>query len=198
MVDSSPVQVAPGELEFVRAFVNTLDIETGVDLLGDAGSWRSWAVDHGVGGAIDGDIGAAGLEVARRIREGLREGLAANHDRSPLPSPAIDALNAAAERARMTVRFDASGAALHGTGSGIDAAYARIVAAIAGSMSDGSWSRLKVCVNDDCRWAFYDASRSRTGQWCSMSICGNRAKQSRWRAAREQPGTQSEARGVTS
>lgn len=187
MVDSSPVQVAPGELEFVRAFVNTLDIETGVDQLRDAGSWRSWARSHGIGSA--GTV--ADLELARRIREGLREGLAANHDRSPLPAVAVDALNAAADRARVTVRFDASGAALHGARSGMDAAFARIVSAVAGSMTDGTWSRLKVCVNDECRWAFYDSSRSRTGQWCSMSVCGNRAKQNRWRATRERPGEKS-------
>lgn len=27
------------------------------------------------------------------------------------------------------------------------------------------------------QWAFYGNSRARTGKWCSMKVCGNRAKQ---------------------
>jgi hypothetical protein len=37
------------------------------------------------------------------------------------------------------------------------------------------WQRLRLCAATDCRFAFYDASRNRTGIWCSMSTCGNRA-----------------------
>ncbi|MER7367820.1 CGNR zinc finger domain-containing protein [Nonomuraea wenchangensis] len=36
-------------------------------------------------------------------------------------------------------------------------------------------------VNDRCQWAFYDHSRSRTGRWCSMRVCGHRVEQARWR-----------------
>ena len=49
----------------------------------------------------------------------------------------------------------------------------------------GTWPRLKVCANDTCRWAFYDASRNRTGAWCSMAECGNRAKAQRFRSRRQ-------------
>lgn len=179
----SAVPRAPGELEFVRAFVNTLDIETGIDHLRDPDSWRTWAAEHGLSGSVSGDD----IATARELREAIREAMIANHDRSPLPPRAISALDAAADRAEVRVRFGGNGAQLRGAGSGIDAAYARIVAAVAQSMADGTWTRLKACVNDECQWAFYDRSRSRTGQWCSMSICGNRAKQNRWRAAHEGP-----------
>ena len=30
-------------------------------------------------------------------------------------------------------------------------------------------------------WAFYDHSRNRSGTWCEMGKCGNRAKARRWR-----------------
>jgi predicted RNA-binding Zn ribbon-like protein len=43
-------------------------------------------------------------------------------------------------------------------------------------MLDGTWRRLKVCPGDHCGWAFYDHSRNQTGRWCSMSVCGGRAK----------------------
>jgi predicted RNA-binding Zn ribbon-like protein len=173
------VPSAPGELEFVRSFVNTLDIEKGIDEMRDAASWQAWAGEHGISGAAS----AADLEVAREVREAIREAMIANHDRSPLPTRTITALDTVADRANVKVRFDAGGAKLQGGGTGIDAAFARIVAAVAESMGDGTWTRLKACSNDECQWGFYDKSRSRTGQWCSMSICGNRAKQNRWRAA---------------
>jgi predicted RNA-binding Zn ribbon-like protein len=43
-------------------------------------------------------------------------------------------------------------------------------------MAEGTWERLKVCPAHDCLWAFYDSSRNRSGHWCSMKVCGNRAK----------------------
>jgi predicted RNA-binding Zn ribbon-like protein len=52
-------------------------------------------------------------------------------------------------------------------------------------MVDGSWSRLKTCENDECRWAFYDQSKNRSAKWCSMQSCGNRMKARAYRARRE-------------
>ena len=36
--------------------------------------------------------------------------------------------------------------------------------------------RVKICSAGNCRWAFYDSSRNRSRQWCSMEVCSNRAK----------------------
>ena len=52
------------------------------------------------------------------------------------------------------------------------------------SMVAGTWSRLKVCPADDCQWAFYDHSKNRSGTWCSMQVCGNRAKVRAYRERR--------------
>jgi predicted RNA-binding Zn ribbon-like protein len=52
------------------------------------------------------------------------------------------------------------------------------------AQADGTWSRLKLCANPDCGWAFYDRSRNHQGSWCSMATCGNRLKNRRFRAAR--------------
>ena len=177
MPASSPVTPAPSELEVVRAFVNTLDIESGVDRLHDPAAWASWAGEQG----IDTRATAADLRFGRGLREALRTALLANHDRAPLPPETIEALDAAAHRSRLTVRFTSDGPTLRPTGTGVDAVYGRIVSAVAAALVDGTWPRLKACAADDCHWGFYDTSRSRTGQWCSMSICGNRAKQARWR-----------------
>ncbi|MCS5735616.1 CGNR zinc finger domain-containing protein [Herbiconiux daphne] len=183
---TSPVTPAPGELEFVRAFVNTLDIEAHTERLADPASWAKWAAEHDLGAAAT----AADLREARALRETLRQALLANHDRAPLPAETIEALDAAADRSRPALQFSGRGSHLVPRGSGVDALFGRVVATVAAALADGTWQRLKVCASDDCRWAFYDTSRSRTGQWCSMSICGNRAKQARYRdraGAREQP-----------
>jgi hypothetical protein len=49
---------------------------------------------------------------------------------------------------------------------------------------DGTWSRLKICGNPDCLYAFYDRSHSRRGAWCDMASCGNLIKNRNLRARR--------------
>ena len=36
--------------------------------------------------------------------------------------------------------------------------------------------RVKLCDAKDCGWIFYDSNRNRRRRWCSMAVCGNRAK----------------------
>jgi predicted RNA-binding Zn ribbon-like protein len=36
--------------------------------------------------------------------------------------------------------------------------------------------RLRHCLNDQCGWLFMDDSKNGSRRWCSMQICGNRAK----------------------
>jgi predicted RNA-binding Zn ribbon-like protein len=43
-------------------------------------------------------------------------------------------------------------------------------------MADATWERMKACRADDCRWAYLDTARNRSRAWCSMRVCGNRAK----------------------
>lgn len=42
-------------------------------------------------------------------------------------------------------------------------------------------TRLRSCANSHCRWVFYDGTRSGTRRWCTMAVCGNRAKLRRYR-----------------
>ena len=59
-----------------------------------------------------------------------------------------------------------------------------LVETIAISVAEGRWSRVKLCASPDCRWAFYDTSRSGGGRWCSMEVCGNRHKTRAYRQRR--------------
>jgi predicted RNA-binding Zn ribbon-like protein len=176
----SPVTPAPEPLEDVRQFVNTLDIETGQDRISDAAGLRRWLADHD----LDAERAPTPTDVGRALdlREALREALAANHDRSDVPTGARDVINASAARADLTVEFTADRTwRTTSQARGADGAFGVLLAIVADAMSEGTWARLKVCANDQCRWAFYDTSRARTAKWCSMQVCGNRVKQQAWR-----------------
>ena len=42
--------------------------------------------------------------------------------------------------------------------------------------------RLKICANSNCRWAFYDDSKSRTRRYCTADKCASLLKARRFRA----------------
>ncbi|HCA85446.1 MAG TPA: hypothetical protein DEQ61_08115, partial [Streptomyces sp.] len=64
---------------------------------------------------------------------------------------------------------------------GAAAFTARVAAAIAAATADGSWLRLKACEADNCRWAYYDRSPAGRSRWCTMQVCGSRAKMRAYR-----------------
>ncbi|HEX2241345.1 MAG TPA: CGNR zinc finger domain-containing protein, partial [Actinomycetota bacterium] len=61
-------------------------------------------------------------------------------------------------------------------GTGIADALAYLAGIVFTATADGTFTRLKVCLRDSCRWAFVDRSRNRSRSWCSMAVCGNRTK----------------------
>ena len=177
---------APEPLETVRAFVNTRDVESDVDALATPADLAQWLHRLGLTSSMV-PATSSDLEHALAVREALRAALAANHDGAAVPSPALEVLSEAAERAEPALRLDAdAGWVAEPRAAGADGALGALLSIVAGAMGDGTWRRLKVCVNDTCQWAFYDLSRARSGKWCSMQICGNRAKQQAWRARHEE------------
>lgn len=171
----SAMQEAPGDLELVRAFVNTLDIEDGVDELADPSALERWFRAQGLlrGGSRPGE---EELVAARRLREAIRTLLLGNNGISVRKEAAL-VLSRTAARAGLAPVFDLDGnARLEPAAGGVDGALGRVLAVVAEAMADGTWTRLKACRADDCRWAFYDHARNRSRQWCSMAVCGNRTK----------------------
>lgn len=57
----------------------------------------------------------------------------------------------------------------------------RVAGAVAEALVAGTWTRLKACEADTCHWAYYDRSPAGRGRWCSMQVCGARAKMRRYR-----------------
>jgi predicted RNA-binding Zn ribbon-like protein len=162
---------APGSLRIVQAFVNTVDREHGPDLLDDGAGFAEW-LDRNL---LPADGAADGLAAAREVREALRSLLLANNG-EPHDAQAASVLERAAQRARLEPTFPPDGATLVPRATGVDAAIGRILAAAFAAMLDGSWTRLKACRGELCGWAFYDRSTNASATWCSMSVCGGRAK----------------------
>lgn len=69
----------------------------------------------------------------------------------------------------------------------VDAAVASLLARWAEAHQAGEWSRLKACGNPGCQWIFYDASRNRSGRWCSMQECGDVMKARAYRRRQRTP-----------
>ena len=176
-------QGAPGRLEVVRAFVNTRDVEDGIERLSDPRSAAAWLRGHGLPEVT----AAADVERLRALREALRELLLANNGQAQ-DAHALERMRAEAASAGLRVRFAANGeSALVPAGEGADAVVAELLAIVHEAMAAGTWPRLKACRAHDCEWAFYDRSRNRSGTWCSMAVCGNRAKARTYRRRHTTP-----------
>lgn len=174
--------VAPGDLELIRRFVNTADVDTGQEGLDSVAALRSWMEEHGLSAV--GELDGEDLETAIAFREGLRGLLLANGG-GELDEEALAGVRRGADWATLQITIDAEGRATQEpscSGSGV--LYARLLAIMAAAQERGEWSRLKVCPAEDCLWAFYDRSRNRSRSWCSMEVCGNRAKTRAYRARR--------------
>lgn len=174
VMGSSTDQTAPGRLEVLRGFVNTLDVEHDDDRLADAGAASGWLRANGL--AAPRRLAPNEVERLRAVREALRQMLLANNTGEPAPAAALATLNEQSRDAVVGLRFSPGGAELVTGCDGVDAPIAELLAIAHDAMGDGSWRRLKLCPADDCLWAFYDHSRNRSGTWCEMGDCGNRAK----------------------
>jgi predicted RNA-binding Zn ribbon-like protein len=167
---------APGALESVRRFVNTRQIGHGTELLSEPAALGRWLEERA--------LAPAGLRVTRadlaraiELREALRTILVAHTYGGSAPPAAYETLEAAAGRARLRLGFDPDDTAtLIPAATGVAGALGRLVAIVHEAIALGIWTRLKACRDDACEWAFYDHTKNRSGTWCSMDGCGNRAK----------------------
>lgn len=161
---------APPPLDLVQNLVNTRNLMRGTDRLTLA------AGGGDIGGA---DIGGADMETLRDLRETLRSVLLPHTTGQPVDPTAVDRLRELAAAAPLRAKIGADGSAVP-TAMGDDA-VAEALAAMISAGQAGTWRRLKVCANPECRWAFYDTSRNRSSTWCDMSICGSRVKMRAYR-----------------
>ncbi|MFF3910623.1 CGNR zinc finger domain-containing protein [Streptomyces sp. NPDC001848] len=165
MSERSP---APGGLELVQALVNTLDIESGADSLDTVEGRARFALTEDE------------LPRARELRESLRAVLLA-HAGHP-PHREVSPLTRLLAHAPLYVAVDERDGSARLTPADQGSLHARVAAAVAEALTAGTWGRLKACEAVDCHWAYYDRSPAGRGRWCSMAVCGARAKMRRYRA----------------
>jgi predicted RNA-binding Zn ribbon-like protein len=179
-------KVAPPPLLQVQAFVDTLDLDLGTDVLAHAEEARAWLADAGLRDPEQPDL-AADLRLAREVRESLRAMIARNAGGGPLTEAELRPLEQVISQARPRLGVTADGQVTLGTKAQarwLADGLAGLLLTVRDAQADGSWDRLKLCGNPDCRWAFYDRSHSRRGAWCEMASCGNRLKNRNLRARR--------------
>jgi predicted RNA-binding Zn ribbon-like protein len=171
---------APGELALVQAFINShydLDLEHGADLFATHETLAAWLRRRGML-AVGESVTSKDARRAVAVREALRAVAQTNgaQDSAGLET-ALVALDQAGGGCEVEVRFGERGPRLvPAAGRSVDRTIAAVLAITAHAMIDGSWGRLKVCPGEDCGWAFYDTSRNQSSRWCSMAVCGGRAK----------------------
>lgn len=174
---------APPGLAVLQDFLNTTDLEEGLDVLADIDGLRTWLVVRNLA-EPDLPIREGDRRRLVTLREALRDVIEGRDHGNPDPT-ALRVIDDAAIDATVRITLNAGGdAALTPAATGIDGVVARLLADIATAQLDGTWGRLKVCPRDVCRWAFYDSSKNRSGRWCTMAICGSRTKSARLRSRR--------------
>jgi predicted RNA-binding Zn ribbon-like protein len=172
---------APMPLLAVQAFANTLDVEEDSDALADPDSFRLWLEDAQMvttGFAL----GPTELKAARALRDALRDSLEANTS-GVLDPAAADSLATLAGTWKIELDCDGKGrfALDLNPVKSIAELGSQFLGVVFQSQLEGTWERLKLCDNPECRWAFYDLSRNRSGSWCRMGQCGNRLKNRAYR-----------------
>lgn len=146
--------------DLLVSFLNTLDVEDDTDQLADDAGLNRWARENG--------LEPGERSEAQRVRDALRA----------IVDGEGDAAGTAAVAALTLPVAPQAGAVGLGARTAAEAAVASaVVLGIQGKLG-----RVKLCGGDDCRWAFYDASRNGSRQWCSMEVCGNRQKARTYRA----------------
>ncbi|WP_306186042.1 MULTISPECIES: CGNR zinc finger domain-containing protein [unclassified Streptomyces] len=165
MSERSP---APGGLALVESLVNTLDLETGGDALASPDGRARFGITE------------AELAGARELRESLRAALLA-HAGHP-PHREVTPLGELLARAPLLVAVDARDGSARLAPADALPLTSRVAAAVAEALVAGTWTRLKACEAVTCHWAYYDRSPAGRGRWCSMRVCGARAKMRRYRA----------------
>jgi len=177
------VQPFPPELEPLRTFINSVNLEEPIDPLEGPDKLGEWCASSDLcAGAPPED-----LKRLRAFREALRRVLEANSG-SADPSSAWAALEPFVRGTSYGMRIDALGSpALEPAGQGAERTIAALLAIVYDAMRRGKWSRLKACRKESCRWAYYDRSKNGSGAWCSMAVCGNRMKANRRRNRAKNP-----------
>ncbi|HEV3001667.1 MAG TPA: CGNR zinc finger domain-containing protein [Solirubrobacteraceae bacterium] len=180
-------------------FVNTIDPRYGsdrVDYLPDyeaLAAWAAWAKaiaeEDRAGLLAQAERAAPQAAAVHRRALRLRDHLYA------LLRPARDAsavdgharafsveLRRAHAHAQLAVAGDAYAVVLE-PAAALDRMLWPVVRSASDLMTSPALARVRECDGTNCGWLFLDTSKAGRRRWCSMEVCGNRAKARRYRAS---------------
>jgi len=172
---------APGPLLAVQGFANTYSYEYDEELLSDPETSRKWLTDAGL---IDrkAKVTAEDQKELLELREAVRAMLDANHHGTSDRAAVKTLRRLAAEHPVEFEVTDEGGVELDlRPAKSAGKFIGQTVGIINQAQVRDEWKRLKICLADDCRWAFYDSSKNQGGTWCRMEVCGNRTKNRKYR-----------------
>ena len=172
---------APPPLDLVQDFVNTEIPDFAQDDIATPEELGTWLRSRGL--LADGDfVDADAFVIARAFRDVLRS-LALENTLGDAPDPPVrDAFDHIAAGLPLRVELGVQGGLrLTPEGDPVRRALGAILVRILDAQASGVWRRMKACRKEGCGWLFYDGSRNASSTWCSMSICGNRAKTASYR-----------------
>jgi predicted RNA-binding Zn ribbon-like protein len=171
---------APGRLALVQDFINTVEPNVRDDI-GDPSGAAAWLRESGLPGSIS---GADELGRLLALREALADLLLANAGHGP--EVGWERLLPFGSEVRLCIRSGPELRLEPAADTNVEATIGAMLAVVYDAVRDGTWSRLKICEDGACAWAFYDRSKNGSGTWCSMKVCGNRAKARRRRERERQ------------
>lgn len=124
------------------------------------------------------------INTARRLRESIRELIAAKKEEKPLN---IQLLNEYLEKGVGYLQLENIGAgkyALKRVRKEQSAKHllAPIAEAAAELLTMDDFSLIRKCESSECVLWFYDHTKGHKRRWCSMAVCGNRHKVSKFRS----------------
>ena len=172
----------PKNLELIRDFVNTRELDPYEDTIAEPAALRAWLLDRRL---VDASARVTREDVrnAEAFREALRTLLLAHNEDGVETTDASREIERTARNASLEICFHPDCTTeLVPRAPGARGALGKLAAIVADAAGSDEWSRLKACRRHSCLWAFYDHARNRSRAWCSMEVCGNREKAQKFRA----------------
>ncbi|MEO6570426.1 MAG: CGNR zinc finger domain-containing protein [Ilumatobacteraceae bacterium] len=176
-------RAAPGELELVRRFCNSINRENGADHFADPRG-----VDRWLAAESRPPTNPSGSQLATllAVREAFHDIVLANQDRAGA-SDGWAALASALTDTTFRLRADAAGIALSASSpSSTEALLGELALVVVRARDAGTLSRLIACAS--CEWMIYDGSKNRSARWCSAAVCGSRHNARAYRQRRRAQG----------
>jgi len=136
------------------------------------------------GAAPEADAGGEDLRTARSLREALYRLARARLQGEALPPADLELVNRLAAEPEPVPQLTPDG--LRWLGGGVRARLAAVARAAVELLGGEMGDRIRECGGDGCGILFVDASRARDRRWCSMAVCGNRAKVAEFRRRKRQ------------